>query len=127
MPVFHNEYFEEDIKTENDDKGKQNEKLSIHFCNICQKEYKSKASLSIHTISVHKEKRLPCNQCGKQFTEQGSLKKHTKSVHVKVKYPCDQCGKQFTRQDSLKTHLQSVHEKVKYPCNLCDNFHIKLL
>ena len=47
------EYFEEEIKTENDDEENQKGQLSIHSCKICQEEYKSKDNLYMHTNSVH--------------------------------------------------------------------------
>ena len=80
------EYFEEDIKTENDEEEKPILNFMSHVCSICHKVYKSNAGLSTHI----------------------------KSAHERVKYSCDQCEKQFTRQGDVKTHIQSVHESVKY-------------
>ena len=93
---FGNEYFEEDIKTEDD--------------------YEEKKGIS----SVPEGQKFSCPQCGKKFTQNRNLKTHIQSVHEKVKYPCYLCGKQLTRQDHLKTHIQSVHEKVNFSCDQCD-------
>ena len=47
---FFNQHFEEDIKT--DDEEKYNSKFISHSCNVCQKVYESRASLSVHIKSV---------------------------------------------------------------------------
>ena len=39
---FDNEYFEEDIKTENDEEGQQKSNILGLSCNICLKVYKKK-------------------------------------------------------------------------------------
>ena len=86
---YDNEYFEEDIKIEDDLKEKQ---ILRHVCKICQRVYKSNANVSTHIQSVHKQNKYPCDQCEYQATGKGHLKTHILSVHEKVKYPCDQCG-----------------------------------
>ena len=49
------ECFEEDIKTEIDDKKQCNSNFISSTCNICQKVYESKAGLSNHIKSAHEE------------------------------------------------------------------------
>ena len=66
---FDNEYFEEDIKTENDEEKKQKSNFMSHVCNICHKVYKSKSSLSTHIKSVHKGIEYKCDQCEYQAAE----------------------------------------------------------
>ena len=79
---LHNEYFEEDIKTENDEEEKQNLNFRNHLCNICQKVYKSKASRSTHIKSAHEERSYPCDQCQYKARAKGNLKSHIQSVHA---------------------------------------------
>ena len=55
MAHFDNEYFEEVIKTENDDEEKYNSNFTSHLCNICQKVYQSNAGLSTHIKYEHEE------------------------------------------------------------------------
>ena len=51
------EYFEEDVKTEMDDKS-----VDEPFCDICQKQFRSKSLLNKHIKDVHKEIKHPCTQ-----------------------------------------------------------------
>merc|ERR1712150_66848 len=75
-----NEYFEEDFKTEN--KGQ----FLNNLCNICQKQYKSKRSLSTHIQSDHRGIKYPCIICEYKATAPGNLKQHIESVHENIKY-----------------------------------------
>ena len=47
------EYFEEDVKEEIIDEKKPETNLMRHTCGICNKNYKSKGRLAIHTQSIH--------------------------------------------------------------------------
>ena len=64
-----NEYFEEDINAENDDEEQYKSDFISHVCNICQKVYQSKTSLSTHIKSVHEKNWYPCDQCQYKATE----------------------------------------------------------
>ena len=58
----YNEYFEEDFKTENKEQIGRSI-LVNNFCNICQKQYKSKSGLSTHIQSEHKGIKYSCYLC----------------------------------------------------------------
>ena len=99
---FDNEYFEEDIKTENDDEEEYKPDFIIHVCNICQKVYKSMSGLSGHIKSVHKELKYPCDQCDKRFTQEGHLKTHIQSVHENINYYCNQKFRKIFTSEYIK-------------------------
>ena len=50
-------------------------------CQQCNKNFKTEAILSAHTVSVHDKKRHSCSKCDKTFAQAGGLVKHMRNVH----------------------------------------------
>jgi uncharacterized Zn-finger protein len=60
------------------------EKLKEHQCNICQKSFGLKGSLSKHIEVVHERKKpFKCNLCRKMFGQKKGLRRHTDNLHFK--------------------------------------------
>ena len=50
-----------------------------------------------------------CDICNKLFSIKSSLTKHIKNVHEKIKFKCEICGKELSRKDKLQRHKKTVH------------------
>jgi len=57
------------------------EETTLFSCPICEKNYKSKKNLSVHTRRVHSEIKHKCERCGRNFTRKDSLNAHMTSFH----------------------------------------------
>ena len=101
-----------------------NEKMKMHKCEICDKEYKNKKGLGNHFNNVHKFnliKEHQCNICQSGFDLQSQLTWHMKIAHEnKKQHKCDSCNKCFSIIGSLKTYINSVHNVEKdHHCDTC--------
>ncbi|XP_065085828.1 zinc finger protein 813-like [Ochlerotatus camptorhynchus] len=57
--------------------------ITIHKCNLCDKEFKYASGLSRHLAS-HYGRTFPC-ECGKVFSDKSALKRHEWGIHGKGK------------------------------------------
>lgn len=124
-------------------------KKRLYNCNICDKPFKTKASLYSHKHNVHREGPMfSCSICGKSFKtkscltvhsyrhcnevhtcqicsstfpDKGGLSKHMRTVHTPKKcFVCKICGKAGTRSDNMRIHVKTHKNKVSASCNLMD-------
>ena len=92
------------------------EKEKLFHCEVCDKYFTSKASLTRHDNKIHKEKQFLCEKCGKLFAQLKSMKDHDNSVHVKEKSQlCKICDAEFFKPFDLKKHTKK--------CKLDPSFH----
>ncbi|XP_065125105.1 uncharacterized protein [Paramisgurnus dabryanus] len=100
---------------------------AAHTCAHCEKSFKSKYYLNVHTRRLHTREKphhgdtpYRCDQCGKSFTSKCYLNLHTRRLHTVVKpHRCDQCGKAYIRKCELTIHMR-VHTGGKpYSCDQC--------
>ena len=62
-----------------------------------------------------------CDICNKLFSNKSSLTRHIKSVHEKIKFKCEICDKELSRKDDLQRHKLSVHSKsIELECVVCE-------
>ena len=62
-----------------------------------------------------------CNLCNKLFSNKSSLTKHIKSVHEKIKFKCEICDKELSRKDDLQRHKKTVHwRSSEFECTVCE-------
>ena len=62
-----------------------------------------------------------CDICNKLFSNKSSLTKHIKSVHEKIKFKCEICGKELSRKDKLQRHKKTVHwGSSEFECTVCE-------
>ena len=82
--------------------------LTFHCCDICGKQFKTKANLKEH-IPTHSDKRtFLCKICGKCLKNDCSYRRHMVCVHG-IKYTCELCGKDYSAVIGLKVHQRNVH------------------
>ena len=72
-------------------------------CEICEKHFQLKKTLSWHVITNHrgheakKKIECECEICGKSFEYNINLTQHKNLVHGQLKKnPCAHCGKEFS-------------------------------
>ena len=102
------------------------EKEKLFHCEVCDKYFTSKASLTRHKNKVHKEKQFLCEKCGKLFAQLKSMKDHDNSVHVNEKSQvCDICDIEFFKPFDLKKHKKKCALDLSltqyYPLNYIDD------
>ena len=62
-----------------------------------------------------------CDICNKLFSNKSSLTKHIKSVHEKIKFKCEICTKNFTKKENLLSHKRNIHSKsTEFECTVCE-------
>ncbi|XP_028155637.1 gastrula zinc finger protein XlCGF58.1-like [Diabrotica virgifera virgifera] len=88
-------------------------------CDICNKTYPSKTSLSSH-IRVHNSgKSFQCNVCGKSFAYKGLLNGHMK-IHLGYKpFACTLCPKTFIKRNDLTRHTFTHTKERNFRCEIC--------
>ena len=104
-------------KIDTEDNGK------IYPCEHCDKIYKDKCQLRIHTRKIHEqEKNHKCDICGEAFFYLWKLKKHVRKIHEGIEddFSCHICGKVYNNQFAVQRHVSSAHDKTLVPCNQCE-------
>lgn len=89
-------------------------------CDLCNKEYKSKAKLLQHIL---RHVKAPCKNCYRLIGKY-QIKKH-KNEHHSPKVQCDLCSKKFNSLNILKVHLRKVHRNGEYTCSFRCNHKFK--
>jgi len=92
-------------------------------CEICNKGFRDKQSLQIHSVVHTGEKPHVCEQCGNSYSQKSHLYYHIKKIHEGVKMKkykkyikkvmCGQCGKMLPNRKKLELHIKVVHEGMK--------------
>ncbi|RVE50477.1 hypothetical protein evm_004902 [Chilo suppressalis] len=86
------------------------EHLESRYCNLCIKPFYSDSELKRHKSKGCKGKRpVSCEICDKVFKSQATLRVHVLIKHAKMYVECDHCGSRFGGKCSLKRHIRSQH------------------
>ncbi|KAG8242404.1 hypothetical protein J6590_066907 [Homalodisca vitripennis] len=76
------------------------------FCEMCGKEYKSKAILKNHRLTHFDEKPFECEICGASFKQQSTLNTHRRVHNSEGKFRCNNCEMTFKWK-----HVYARHAK----------------
>ena len=95
----------------------------VFICDICQKSYKTRRSLSTHRLT-HEENRprnYVCHTCGSAFYDERTLKNHAQ-IHNPQRtrdYTCTSCGRRFFKKIGLILHELSHTNVRPFLCTVC--------
>lgn len=89
-------------------------------CQICQKDYANKTTLTIH-IRQHSAASKPykCTSCDKTFWQRAHREIHERSHSGVRPYSCTLCGKTFSYSAGLKLHTRLHTGEKPYNCEFC--------
>ncbi|CAG9316890.1 unnamed protein product [Blepharisma stoltei] len=83
-----------------------------HYCDLCQKTFKSDKGFQQHMGKIHSSgyKNSKCNKCKCRFKNKYALKMHKKQVHEKSnRVICEICKKILYDKYHLRVHNEKEH------------------
>ncbi|KAL0808613.1 hypothetical protein ABMA28_013052 [Loxostege sticticalis] len=89
-------------------------------CNMCDKVFETRRTLTIHRRKDHlKDYRYVCQCCGQKFFTRFALNNHM-PVHTGARdFKCKVCDKTYPRLKTLKDHLRIHTNDRRYRCHIC--------
>ena len=89
-------------------------------CDVCGRDFASKAGLANHMV-IHGEVRpLKCELCDKTFVNKAGLTAHSK-LHSGNRYPCPVCGRDFSALSNMRRHIKMHSGEKPHACEICGN------
>lgn len=103
---------------------KEDHSCNSYICRVCNKDFKSKRRLSIHTWAKHDDPetwKYVCEQCNQRFYMKSKLHLHIKKHLEGRSYVCSLCDKGFYCSYALNRHTSRSHASgaYTYKCDLC--------
>ncbi|XP_063443543.1 zinc finger protein 501-like [Mytilus trossulus] len=96
---------------------KEKGKLKSHTCEVCDKQFVSRSSMTRH-LAIH-SKPFKCGECGKDFGRIEALQVHMSKHAITTPYKCEMCGKCFCEPEILQKHMKIHTEERPYKCDVC--------
>ena len=87
-------------------------------CQVCEKVFKHRQSLSRHTCNTQ-SKKFSCEGCGKSFLRKDALGRHKNTCKGRKQLlVCKICDKEFPNNSKLLRHIKK-HNKSNFKCDFC--------
>ena len=81
-------------------------------CNVCGKQFATKAKVQQHKMKVHSGRRELCTKCGADFSRKSNRNGHYKKCRGKGIHCCHFCNKRFCEAATLRSHTVKSHTAV---------------
>ncbi|KAL4714318.1 hypothetical protein ACJJTC_009670 [Scirpophaga incertulas] len=89
-------------------------------CNMCDKIYETRRTLTIHRRKDHlKDYRYECQCCGQKFFTRFALNNHMPTHTGERNFKCKVCEKSYPRLKTLKDHMRIHTNDRRYRCHIC--------
>jgi len=99
-------------------KHRLHDKSRPYLCTVCDKRFRQRAHLCVHTLTHTREQLYCCSECEQCFTSNYHLRRHL-TIHSKQPHKCLECGKCFKKSFNLKRHVQSHSGERLFKCAVC--------
>lgn len=90
----------------------------LYACSTCDKKFRNKSSLNVHTVRHTNIRPYACQLCPKSFAVQWELNSHQR-IHSGV-YKCQFCSKTFITQSRLQRHERTHTNQRPFACTFND-------
>lgn len=105
---------------------KKHKVINLFRCPICHENFFEKSSLKAHK-RIHDLKSVnQCNICQKYFKSKSSVSKHIRRIHnLTQEYECSRCSKVFYKRYEIVNHIFKNHQEdySKYSCESCSKLY----
>nr|VZI25544.1 unnamed protein product [Spirometra erinaceieuropaei] len=95
---------------------------SLHTCNECGKEFRSRQALLHHVQMRHvdwDDGPATCEHCGITYPKQSSLRYHIARMHnQEMEHECPVCQQRFRVETYLRRHMKETHSGA-IQCEIC--------
>ncbi|XP_060600699.1 zinc finger protein 569-like [Ruditapes philippinarum] len=100
-------------------KGAQESPNIIYQCEYCEKQFKTREKVRIHTKIHTEERAFGCDICGSQYRRREHLVRHYRRHTNERPYRCLECGKSYMRAEHLKRHSYDHSGEKPFECPIC--------
>jgi len=95
-------------------------------CKVCNKKFKYKSKLEIHSTTHSETKPFSCDKCHKNFRRKGYLLRHN-CRSMKEPLSCDICSLTFVRKDCFEDHMLTECGMKPLSCGICGMKYVSTL
>lgn len=105
---------------------KKHKIINLFRCHICLETFSEKSSLKAHKRIHESKSGNQCNICQKYFKSKSSVSKHIDRIHnLTQEYECSRCSKVFYKRYEIVNHIFKNHQEdySKYSCESCSKLY----
>ena len=78
-----------------------------HECSFCNKAFRKKNELRLHTSHHTGDKEFSCAYCNKAFVTSSVVKVHERIHTGEMPFSCLECQKKFNQSSHMYTHMKT--------------------
>ena len=100
---------------------KENTNMNIKSftCETCNKSFRKRGNLNVHTRIHRNEKPFTCETCCKSFRTRSHLTVHLRIHKNEKPFTCDICSKCFRTKTKLSNHIIIHIDEKPFKCETC--------
>lgn len=91
----------------------------IYQCEYCEKQFKTREKVRVHTKIHTEERAFSCDICFSQYRRREHLVRHYRRHTNDRPYQCLECGKSYMRAEHLKRHSYEHTGEKPFECPVC--------